>query len=98
MHNPKKYFIGAKKTIFLKKVLHSNTVIIDVATVTLKQLDKKPWLKIQDTGLPPKEFDELIRTMYKKIVKDWNTQKWDVVLMKTTERFSGYEQIHDPKV
>ena len=82
MHNPKKYQKGFKKTIYLSKKLYGKNVIIhDLTTITLDQM--KPWMKILDTGLSPSEFDKLMKKMYSKHVTDWQTQKWDFMLLKT---------------
>lgn len=85
LHWPKKYFAGAKKTVYLKKQLHSNIVIIEVVTLTLAKI--KPWIKMMDVGYEKaEEFDTIIKTMYKNKNINWDTQLLDVCICHVTER------------
>lgn len=85
LHDPKKYAKGIKKTVFLNKAILSNVEIFEVFAVKFAYI--KPWMKIQDTGLMPDKFDGMFHTMYKNKVTDWNTQLFDVMLLRTIQRF-----------
>lgn len=85
LHNPNKYRIGFKKTVYFNDKLYwKNVEIYDLVTITLSQM--KPWAMMQDTGYVPEEFNKLIRTMYKDTVKDFVNQKWDFIMLKTIEK------------
>lgn len=86
LHNPKKYIVSQKNTTFLKKIPISNVLVVDVAVVTFDKI--KPWVKMQDTGLSVTDFDKMVKTMYKNIVKDWEKQQWEIILCKTIERIN----------
>lgn len=85
LHNPKKYYKGAKKSIYFKNKVHlKNVEIYEVITLRLDQM--KTWMMMLDTGYKPEAFNELVRTMYKFIVKDFKTQLFDFIMLETIEK------------
>lgn len=83
-HN--RYYANAKKTVYLKKQVYSNIVILEVINCRLDQV--KPWIKMMDVGYKDStEFDNIIKTMYKNKNIDWSTQLLSVIICQTIEWF-----------
>lgn len=78
IHNPAKFVKGSVIEIQLKGEKLFNAVILDVKTVYLKDVNE--WVTRLDTGYGKDEFITMVKTMYKNIVKDFSTQKWDLIL------------------
>lgn len=80
LHNPKKHLINSVVDIYLKEVLLYSAKIVDVKTMKLEQVND--FIAHLDTGYSAEDFKKLVRTMYKNIVKDFETQKFDLLLIK----------------
>lgn len=81
LHNPKKYFVGAKKDIFLDNRLKGAATIIGVQSFLLEHIND--FIARLDTGYSAKECQKIILEMYKNNpVINWKTQQLDFCLLQ----------------
>ena len=71
LRNDKKYFVGAKKDIWLKGEYKGVATIVAISYFTLDKINES--IARLDTGYSAEECRDIIRKMYKDI--DWNTQQ-----------------------
>ncbi len=87
IHNPKKFIKGNKYRIELKagkQTTHiADAMIIDIKIMNLTSVNN--FIAHIDTGYDMIAFQKLVRTMYKNMVKDFDTQQWDFILL--TKKF-----------
>ncbi len=77
----KKYQPGNCYEIRLKGKALKVARCVDVKPMRLS--DVNPWISNLDTGYSLTEFNDLVRTIYKNIVKDFDSQLFDLVLLET---------------
>ncbi len=90
LHNPKKYYVGAKKDVYLDNRPKGPATIIGVQSFLLEQISE--FVARIDTGYSADECKKIIREMYKKVpLIDWSKQKLDFSLIQYDSK-PGQEQ------
>lgn len=77
--NPSKYHKGAKFEEFLNGQPIGSVLVVDVKKIKLTQVND--YIAGLDTGYLAAACQEMIKSMYKNIVKDWNVQELAFVLL-----------------
>ncbi len=75
-----KYKIGEIYTIQAKGITDFEGKIIDIKHLYLNEISE--FIARIDTGYSKEKCTEIIRTMYKKSVFDWTTQKLSFILIE----------------
>nr|WP_293837752.1 hypothetical protein [uncultured Arsenicibacter sp.] len=76
----KKFQPGRCLKVTLNKEPHHIAQIVETRYLKLAQVNA--WVAGLDTGYSLPEFVQLVKTMYKNIVKDFDTQEFVLVLLK----------------
>lgn len=80
LHNPKKYFPGARFNVYLKGHFKGSAQVIGVKICLLK--DVSEYVARLDTGYSAAEFKKIIQTMYKGKPIAWERQLLDFCLLR----------------
>lgn len=80
LHNPKKYFIGAVFSVFLKGILKGRAEVIGVKICTIKDISE--YVARLDTGYSAEECQKMLREMYKNKPIVWERQLLDFCLLR----------------
>ncbi|MDU1892739.1 MAG: hypothetical protein E6767_18825 [Dysgonomonas sp.] len=81
LHNPKKYYVGAKKDVYLDNRPKGPATIIGVQSFLLEQISE--FVARIDTGYSATDCKKIIKEMYKRYpLINWNTQKLDFSLIQ----------------
>jgi hypothetical protein len=73
LRNDMKYYVGAKKTVYLKDELKGTATVVYVTHILIAQINEA--IARLDTGYPAEECKNIIKTMYKNKAIDWNKQQ-----------------------
>lgn len=65
LHNRRKYGVGNKYDLYLKKTYMGEVEVIDHKPLTVAKISE--WIARLDTGYSAEECQNIIRTMYNKI-------------------------------
>lgn len=84
LHNPKIYYAGALKSVYLKDVYKKDVEIMAVKKMLLGSITE--YTAGVDTGYSAQECQKLIKTMYKSRNINWATQLLDFMLLKTIKK------------
>lgn len=79
LKNIAKYQAGKSYNIFLKGKFLCRACIVDIKDFRLKDLNA--YMAGIDTGYSLQECQDLIRTMYKNFVRDWDIQMLSMILL-----------------
>ena len=89
LHNKSKYAEGVMFDILIKDQGHYtwifNAVIVELRTFKLSQVNN--FITTLDAGYEVDDFIKMVKTMYKNIVKDFDTQLWDFILLKKIDNY-----------
>lgn len=80
LHNPKRYIPGTIFDVYLNKHFMHRASVVEVRTLKLEQVNN--FIAMVDTGYDTIRFINLVETMYKNIVTNFNKQKFDFVLLQ----------------
>lgn len=79
LKNPKKYIIGKKYKILLKKELKKQAIIKDIKHFFINDINE--YVAYLDTGYSASETIEIVKKMYSKVNLD--KQPFSFILLKT---------------
>ena len=80
LHNPKKYFLGARFNVYLKGHFKGVAQVVGVKICTLK--DVSEYVARLDTGYSAAECQKMLREMYKNKPIVWERQLLDFCLLQ----------------
>jgi hypothetical protein len=81
LHQPHRYYIGAKFKIVLLKRTIKTAKIINVKSFTINKIND--FISYLDTGMTAGDLMMMLQTMYKNYHVDWDTQLLDFILFGT---------------
>lgn len=80
---PAVYFKGAKFDETLNDVYMGTVIVVDIKRIKLNAIND--WIAGLDTGYLADPCKEMIKTMYKAKVSDWDTQELAFMLLKKVD-------------
>lgn len=79
LRNDRKYYIGGEVEVLEKHFSRGAYKIVDIKHFKIFQINE--FMARVDTGYSRERCIEVIQTMYKNIVTNWNTQELSLILL-----------------